>query len=61
VDGETVAGLRKLDLNYNDVLRTLRQRKPNLVCRHIRIAEQYIEGVGEGQFPIEGGCNTPPT
>jgi hypothetical protein len=51
VEGETVAKLRKLDLNYNDVLRTVRQRKTNLVRRHIRIAEQYIDAVGEGQFP----------
>jgi hypothetical protein len=51
VDGETVAKLRKLDLPYNDVLRTVRQRKANLVRRHIRIAEQYIEAVGRGLFP----------
>jgi hypothetical protein len=52
VDGETVAKLRKLDLPYNDVLRTVRQRKANLVRRHIRIAEQYIDAVGQGQFPL---------
>lgn len=52
VDGETVAKLRKLHLNYNDVLRTVRQRKSNLVRRHIRIAEQYIAAVAEGQFPL---------
>jgi hypothetical protein len=46
-----VAALRKLDLNYNDILRTVRQRKANLVRRHIRIAEQYIDAVGQGQFP----------
>jgi len=51
VKGETVAALRKLDLNYNDILRIVRQRKANLVRRHIRIAEQYIDAVGEGQFP----------
>ena len=52
VEGETVAKLRKLDLPYNDVLRVVRQRKANLVRRHIRIAEQYIEAVGEGKFPL---------
>ena len=52
VDGETVAQLRKLDLPYNDVLRVVRQRKANLVRRHIRIAEQYIRNVGNGQFPL---------
>jgi hypothetical protein len=52
VDGETTAELRKLDLPYNDVLRTVRQRKANLVKRHLRIAEQYIDAVGRGQFPL---------
>jgi len=51
VDGETVAELRKLDMYYDDVLRTVRRRKANLVRRHIRIAEQYIAAVGLGQFP----------
>ena len=51
VDGETVAELRKLDMYYDDVLRTVRRRKANLVRRHIRIAEQYIAAEGLGQFP----------
>ena len=51
VHGETIAQLRKLDLIYDDILRTIRQRKANLVRRHIRIAEQYIDAVGRGQFP----------
>ena len=51
VDGETVAELRKLDLPYDDVLRTVRRRKANLVRRHLRIAEQYIAAVGQGKFP----------
>jgi hypothetical protein len=55
VDGDTVAELRKLDLPYNDVLRVVRQRKANLVRRHIRIAEQYITAVGEGRFPYRKG------
>lgn len=55
VDGETVAELRKLDLPYNDVLRVVRQRKANLVRRHIRIAEQYIAAVGRGVFPYRKG------
>ena len=52
VDGETVAELRKLDLPYNDVLRTVRHRKTNTVKRHIRIAEQYIENVSLGISPL---------
>lgn len=51
VYGETVAELKKLDLPYNDVLRVVRQRKANLVRRHLRIAEQYIENVAKGNFP----------
>jgi hypothetical protein len=51
VDGETVETLRQLDLPYNDVVRVVRQRKSNTVKRHIRIAQQYIDAVGEGQFP----------
>jgi hypothetical protein len=51
VYGETVAELKKLDLPYRDVLRTIRQRKSNLVRRHLRIAEQYIENVAKGNFP----------
>lgn len=52
VEGETVAALKKLDLPYNDILKTVRQRKSNLVRRHLRIAEQYIEGAGQGKFPF---------
>jgi len=52
VEGETVAELRKLGLRYDDVLRTVRQRKANLVRRHLRIAEQYIHNAGLGQFPL---------
>jgi hypothetical protein len=51
VEGETIAQLRKLDLPYNDILRVVRQRKANLVRRHIRIAEQYIDSVANGLFP----------
>jgi hypothetical protein len=51
VDGETVANLRKLHLPYNDVLRVVRQRKANLVRRHLRIAEQYIANTVKGIFP----------
>ena len=51
VEGETVAQLRKLDLPYRDVLLVVRQRQANLVRRHIRIAEQYIDSVAKGLFP----------
>jgi hypothetical protein len=55
VEGETVAASKKLDLPYAYIVRTVRQRKANLVRRHIRIAEQYIAAVGEGQFPRRKG------
>lgn len=51
VHGETVAKLRKLDLPYRDVVRVVRQRKANLVRRHLRIAEQYIANTVKGIFP----------
>jgi hypothetical protein len=51
VEGETIAQLRKLDLPYRDVLRVVRQRQANIVRRHIRIAEQYIDNVAKGLFP----------
>ena len=51
VEGETVAALKKLDLPYDDVVRTIRRRKTNLVKRHLNIATQYIDNVGKGVFP----------
>ena len=51
VEGETVAQLKKLDLPYDDILRTIRRRKTNLVKRHLNIASQYIDNVGKGVFP----------
>lgn len=50
VEGETVAQLKKLDLPYDDILRTIRRRKTNLVKRHLNIATQYIDNVGKGVF-----------
>jgi hypothetical protein len=55
VEGETVAASKKLLLPYDYILRTIKQRKSNLVRRHIRIAEQYIAAVGKGQFPSRKG------
>ena len=52
VEGETVAASKKLRLSYGYILRTIKQRKSNLVRRQIRIAEQYIAAVGEVQFPL---------
>ncbi|KGK80291.1 hypothetical protein PM03_06415 [Thalassobacter stenotrophicus] len=51
VEGETVEALKKLDLPYDDVVRTIRRRKTNLVKRHLNIAAQYIDNVGKGVFP----------
>ena len=51
VEGETVAQLKKLDLPYDDILRTIRRRKTNLIKRHLNIAAQYIDYVGKGVFP----------
>lgn len=51
VDGETVDGLKRLDLPYGDVMRVIRRRKTNTAKRHITIAEQYIANVALGEFP----------
>ena len=55
VEGETVAASKKLLLPYGYILNIIKQRKANLVRRHIRIAEQYIGNVGKGKFPCRKG------
>jgi hypothetical protein len=52
VNGETIAQLKKLDLPYRDIQRVIKGRQANLVSRHLRIADQYIDNVGKGLFPL---------
>lgn len=55
VDGETVEGRKSINRAYDDILRILRRRKQLATQRHLRIAAQYIENVGKGQFPLREG------
>jgi hypothetical protein len=43
VDGETVQGLKRLDLPYADVERTVRRRQTQAFDRYLRAAQDYIE------------------
>mgnify|MGYP001165099546 CR=1 FL=1 len=52
VDGETIAELRAGDLSTRDLERVIKRRKQLAVQRHLRIAEQYVNNVGKGAFPL---------
>ena len=43
VNGETVQNLKRLDLPYADVERTVRRRQTQAFDRYLRAAEDYIE------------------
>ena len=51
VNGETISRLKKLNLPYADLQRTIDRRKQLAVQRHLRIGEQYIENAALGIFP----------
>jgi hypothetical protein len=52
VDGETLQSRRSLNLSTAKIEKKIYRRKQLAVQRHLRIAEQYIENVGKGQFPL---------
>lgn len=52
VDGETIQSRKSLNLSTDSIEKKLYRRKQLAVQRHLRIAEQYIENVGKGQFPL---------
>ena len=52
VDGETIQSRKSLNLSTDHIEKKLYRRKQLAVQRHLRIAEQYIENVGKGQFPL---------
>ena len=52
VDGETIQSRKSLNLSTHHIEKKLYRRKQLAVQRHLRIAEQYIENVGKGQFPL---------
>lgn len=51
VNGETVEALKRADLPYRDLERVIRRRKQLVVQRHLRIANQYMDNVVNGEFP----------
>jgi hypothetical protein len=52
VDGETLQSRRSLNLSTEKIEKKIYRRKQLAVQRHLRIAGQYIENVGKGQFPL---------
>lgn len=55
VDGETLATLRARELPTRQLETVLRRRKQIAVQRHLRIAQQYIDNVAKGKFPLRTG------
>jgi hypothetical protein len=52
VDGMTERFVKEGTAGYDKYHRVIRRRKQLAVQRHLRIAEQYIENVGKGYFPL---------
>jgi len=52
LDGETVQSRQSLNLSTTRIEQKIYRRKQLAVQRHLRIAEQYIENVARGQFPL---------
>lgn len=52
VNGETVESLRRADMPYSDVQREVRRRQTQAFNRYLAAANDYIENVGKGQFPL---------
>lgn len=52
VDGLTLSQRRLAGIDTDKAEATIRRRKQLAVQRHLRIAGQYIENVGKGQFPL---------
>ena len=52
VNGETVDRLKRDDLPYGDVQKEVRRRQIMAFNRYLAAAEDYIENVGKGHFPL---------
>jgi hypothetical protein len=52
VNGDTVDGLKRDDLPYRDVQREVRRRQVMAFNRYLAAAEDYIDNVGKGHFPL---------
>ena len=55
VDGETLAMRKMMKLSTLNIERVLHRRKQLAVQRHLRIAQQYIDNVVLGHFPLRNG------
>ena len=60
VNGETVDGLKRADLPYGDVQQEVRRRQIMAFNRYLAAAEDYIENVGKGQFPLRNNGTKAP-
>jgi len=49
---ETLQSRRSVNLSTAKIEKKICRRKQLAVQRHLRIAEQYIENAGKGQFPL---------
>ncbi|MDO6456286.1 hypothetical protein Q4494_04285 [Celeribacter halophilus] len=52
VNGETVESLKRADLPYGDVQQEVRRRQIMAFNRYLTAANDYIENVGKGRFPL---------
>lgn len=52
VNGETIETLKRRDLPYRDVQNEVRRRQVMAVNRYLAAAQDYIENVGRGLFPL---------
>jgi hypothetical protein len=52
VNGETVDGLKRAGLLYRDVEQEVRRRQNMAFRRYLTAAEDYIDNVGKGHFPL---------
>lgn len=54
-DGLTLSQRKSAGMKTERAERILKRRKQLAVQRHLRIAAQYVENVGKGQFPLRDG------
>ncbi|RYH06234.1 hypothetical protein [Tropicimonas sp. IMCC6043] len=52
VNGETIESLKRADLPYSDVQQEVRRRQIMAFNRYLSAANDYVENVGNGHFPL---------
>lgn len=50
-DSARIAAMKSEGVSVDDLEKLLRRKKQLVVQRHLRLAQQYIENVGKGEFP----------